>query len=138
MSPVKHPVTGPTLTFSLHDEIRIVREQLARSGERSGRTLMKDGPLRATLIGLNAGGSLRPHRAEGPLTVQVLEGTIEFEVAGESWTLSMGTLFALDAGIVHSVTSADGAIFLLTVVTIQAAPVASASDAIAAETIHTP
>lgn len=137
MSPVKHPVTGPTLTFSLHDEIRIVREQLARGGERSGRTLMKDGPLRATLIGLNAGGALRPHRAEGPLTVHVLEGTIEFEVAGERWTLPTGTLFALDAGIVHSVRSTEGAVFLLTVVTIEVVPVSPASDR-AAETVHTP
>jgi quercetin dioxygenase-like cupin family protein len=116
MSPVKHPVSGATLQFSLAHEIRTVREQLAAGGERTARTLVKDGPLRATLVGLGAGGSLKAHKADGPITVQVLDGAIAFEVAGQRWPLAVGSLFALDAGIVHSVTSEGGGVFLLTVV----------------------
>ena len=114
MSPVQRPVSGTALRFSLQEEIGVVREQLAAGGERTARTLVKDGPLRATLIGLNAGGTLKPHRAEGPITVHVLEGSIEFEADGQRWTLPAGSLFALDGGVTHSVTAPQGGVFLLT------------------------
>lgn len=62
MSPVQHPVSGIALSFVLEHELQIVREQLG-SATRGGRTLVKNGPLRATLVGLNAGGVLAPHKA---------------------------------------------------------------------------
>lgn len=116
MSPVQRDITGAMLSFSLDDELRILRAELDAAGERVGRTLLKNGPLRATLVGLKAGGALRTHQADGPITVHVLEGAIDFEVGGTVWPLSTGTLFSLEAGIPHSVTSTDGGIFLLTVV----------------------
>src|SRR5690606_22863485 len=54
MSGVQHAVTGTTLSFVLEDEMQTVRENLGSSG-RTGRTLVKDGPLRVTLVGLGAG-----------------------------------------------------------------------------------
>ena len=119
MSPVRHTITGSALSFSLEHELQIIREQLGSASARIGRTLVKDGPLRVTLVGLNAGGMLRPHKAEGPITVHVIEGEIEFEVEDKSWTLPTGTLFALDAGIPHSVSTRDGGVFLLTVVALR-------------------
>lgn len=114
MSPVQRPVSGPALALDLADEMRVLREQLA-SGSRTARTLVKNGPLRATLMGLAAGGALAPHSAEGPITVHVLDGLIEFEAGGRTWPLAAGSLFALDAGIEHSVRAPAGGIFLLTV-----------------------
>jgi len=114
MSPVQHPVSGPVLGFDLAEELRIVHEQLATTS-RSARTLVKNGSLRATLLGLAAGGALASHSADGPITVHVLEGTIEFEAEGKTWPLPAGSLFALDAGIQHSVRSPRGGAFLLTV-----------------------
>ena len=114
MSPTQHPVSGPALVFDLAEELRIVHEQLA-STSRSARTLVKNGSLRATLMGLAAGGSIAAHSADGPITVHVLEGAIDFEADGKTWSLPTGSLFALDAGIVHSVRSTQGAAFLLTV-----------------------
>lgn len=117
MSPVKHVVTAPALTFSLPDETRTVREQLAAgAGERSGRTLIKDGPLRVTLVGLNAGGRVRSDKADGPITMQVLEGSVELDVEGQRLPMPAGSLLALDAGVPHTVSSTGGALFLLTVV----------------------
>jgi len=114
MSSLQHAVTGNALTFSLEDEMRIVRGNLADADERIGRTLLKNGPLRVTMVALKPGGALQPHHSEGPITVQVLEGAIDFEVGGEVHKLSAGTLFSLAPRLVHSVRSADGAIFLLT------------------------
>jgi Uncharacterized conserved protein, contains double-stranded beta-helix domain len=114
MSPVQHPVSGAALVFDLAEELRVVHEQLG-STARTARTLVKNGALRATLIGLGAGGALAAHSAEGPISLHVLEGAIRFEVHGKTWLLSAGSLFALDAGIEHAVRSSEGGVFLLTV-----------------------
>lgn len=115
MSPVQRPLHGPVLHFLLEDEMRIIRDQLG-SGTRIARTLVKEGPLRATVIGLAPGGVVAPHSADGPITVQVIEGEIEFEADGRSWLLPSGSLLALAPGLVHTARSAAGGIFLLTVV----------------------
>ena len=115
MSSMERPISGPALSVVLGDEMRIVREQLG-SSRRIGRTLVKDGPLRVTLVGLAAGGSLRPHKADGPISLHVLEGTVLLEIDEERWTLPTGSLLALDAGIMHTVSAPAGGIFLLTVV----------------------
>lgn len=112
--PVNHPVSGTVLTFDLVHELRTVRDELAR-GTRTARTLVKEGQLRATLVGLNPGGELRTHRADGPITVHVLEGEIEFHADGRAIPLAPGSLLALAAGVEHAVRSTTGGVFLLTV-----------------------
>ncbi|MGH7619885.1 MAG: cupin domain-containing protein [Gemmatimonadaceae bacterium] len=92
-----------------------VREELAKVESRIGRTLVKDGPLRVTLIGLHADHGLHEHRAAGPVTIHVLEGMIEVDVGGARHLLDTGMLLALDTGVAHSVTSRSGGFFLLTV-----------------------
>ena len=114
MSPVQRPLSGSPLSFDLGQEVRALRAQLA-DGSRSARTLVKNGPLRATLIGLAPGGSLASHSADGPITAHVLDGAIEFEAEGTTWPLAAGTLFSLDAGVAHAVRAPQGGIFLLTV-----------------------
>jgi quercetin dioxygenase-like cupin family protein len=127
MTPVRHQVSGQALQFALQEEIGTVKRELTGTATRSARTLVKDGPLRVTLVGVNPGGELRPHKADGPITLQVLEGEIHFEAEGQRWTLSAGTLFALDAGITHSVQSPTGGIFLLTVVAVSGGSAADVS-----------
>jgi quercetin dioxygenase-like cupin family protein len=112
--PVQRPITGPALAFTLDDELRIVKEQLATTS-RTARTLLKNGPLRATLMGLAPGGEIASHSADGPITVHVLEGAIEFEAEGKTWPLAAGSLLALGAGVVHAVRAPRGGVFLLTV-----------------------
>jgi quercetin dioxygenase-like cupin family protein len=115
MSPVQHPVSGSALSFSLAEESRRVRAELGDSRERIARTLVKEGSLRVTLVALRAGGALEPHKAEGPISVHVLEGDVELTADGRTWSLEPGGLLALDAGVTHDVRSSRGALFLLTV-----------------------
>ena len=114
--PVQHPVTGPTLAFSLQEQIQIVKRELEEYPTRAGRTIVKEGTLTVTLVAVKPGGELRPHKADGPITVQVLEGEIEVQSGGNSQTLPVGTLVAFNSGIVHGVTAPRGGIFLLSVV----------------------
>ena len=115
MSPVQHRISGAALSFSLEDEMLLLREELAKAPARIGRTLVKDGPLRVTLVGIRADGGMREHRAAGPVTIHALEGAIDVSADGKNWPLRVGELLALDGGVTHAVTSATGGIFLLTV-----------------------
>lgn len=115
MPPVNHPVSGTALVFTLAEELQTVRAALARAGARTARTLVKEGALRATLVGLAPGGELKEHRADGPITVHVLEGEVTFTAEGIDRVLAAGSLLSLAPGITHAVKSAQGGIFLLTV-----------------------
>jgi quercetin dioxygenase-like cupin family protein len=100
---------------------------LARHG-RSARTLVKEGPLRLTIIGLAPGGDLPTHSTEGPVTVHILEGEVLFEASGRAYPLSTGDVLVLASGVEHSARSATGGLFLLTVVHAPSAGSRSASE----------
>lgn len=112
MSSIDRPLSGPALVFDLRAEGE--QTGTAEAG-RGARTLLKEGPLRVTLVRIAAGGTIPEHRADGPITVQPLEGRMEFVVAGETHELEPGRLLTAAAGAPHSVRSAGGALFLLTV-----------------------
>ena len=117
MSSIDRVLQDEILRFDLDEEERNATDPdtLGRSG-RSSRTLIKEGPLRVTLIVLGPGGEVPEHAAQGPVTVQPLRGEIHVRVnEGETHTLSPGELVAIDAAVPHSVASDDGAAFLLTV-----------------------
>ena len=112
---IHHPVRGTALQYVLRGEIARVRRDLATSPQRAARTLVKDGPLRVTLLALRAGGTVAAHRAEGPVTLQMLVGSMVVDVEGVPRELVAGTLMALEAGAEHSVSSVEGGCCLLTV-----------------------
>ena len=118
MASIDRPLAGTALHFNLgdgHREEHIDDALLERAG-RSGRTLVKDGPLRVTLVALAPGGSLASHSAAGPITVQVLSGEVRLLVGADEWLMSTGEMLALAADVEHSVESDSGGSFLLTVV----------------------
>jgi quercetin dioxygenase-like cupin family protein len=102
------------LHHPVEEKVTTDAELLERNG-RNGRTLVKSGALRVTMIVLAAGGNIPEHHAEGPITVQVLTGSMRFTVAGRGYDLAQGDLLSVGAGIRHDVASKDGATFLLTI-----------------------
>lgn len=110
MSSIDRPLSGDVIVVALRGEDGDIPPR-----GRSARTLIKNGPLRATLVTLAAGGEIAEHHADGPITVQPLEGRLQFSAAGEVRDIGPGELLALDAGVRHAVVSATGATFLLTV-----------------------
>lgn len=116
MSSVQRPLAGEVLVHRLgQDEGMIDAALMERSG-RSARTLVKEGPLRLTLMGLSRDGALAAHRAEGPVSIHVLKGSVEFLAQGQTYPLGAGDVVVFGAGVEHSATSRDGAVILLTVV----------------------
>lgn len=116
MSSIDRPLTGEVLVFDLAQERARALEGvgLERSG-RNGRTLLKTDELRVTLIVLAPGGEIPEHHAEGPINVQVIDGSIEFEAGDEKHALRPGQLLSAGPGVPHAVRSASGGTFLLTV-----------------------
>ena len=116
MPSIQRPLSGDVLVFEIGEERERAADPsiLERSG-RNARTLLKSGPLRVTLVVLGPGGELAEHKAEGPITVQPVEGRIRFTAGGTDHDLGPGELLAAGPGIAHRVTSEEGASFLLTV-----------------------
>ena len=117
MSPVHRSLAGEVLAFDLTEEMRLVREELVGGRVRIARTLVKEGSLRVTLVGVAPGGGLDEHDAAGPITIQVVEGELELIAGGETRTYATGSLIAVDRRIRHAVRSQQGAMFLLTLST---------------------
>jgi quercetin dioxygenase-like cupin family protein len=68
-----------------------------------------------TLIVIAAGGQIPEHQAEGPITVQPIEGSIRFTADDVDHDLQPGAMLFAGPRVRHRVSSERGASFLLTV-----------------------
>jgi quercetin dioxygenase-like cupin family protein len=122
MSSIQRSLSGDVLVFDLKEERdRVAGSSASEQRVHTARTLLKNGPLRVTLVALAPGGVIPDHQAEGPITVQVLEGNIRFTAGGRVHDVGPGQLLSAGPGLRHAVASAGGAAFLLTVVKADAA-----------------
>ena len=116
MTSLQRTIEGDVLVQHLKQDERMIDQALLAKHGRSARTLVKEGPLRLTLMAIGAGGNLPAHRTEGPVTIHVLEGAVTFDANGKSYPLTAGDVLVLAAGVEHAARSATGTLFLLTVV----------------------
>jgi len=67
-------------------------------------------------MALSPGGDLPAHKTDQPVQIHVTDGDIVFHAAGDDYKLAKGDTLVFAAGVEHSAESADGCVFLLTVV----------------------
>lgn len=110
-----HAISGKVLTFDLRAEQAdlLQRAQRARSG-RAAKTLVKEGPLRITLVALRKGVSLREHRVAGAVSLESLHGRLDLQAEGRQLGLRPGQLAALDAAVPHVATALTDCSILIT------------------------
>lgn len=96
---------------------KIKEEASWKDGQRNAITVFKTDGLRIVLIALRQGTEMARHTAEGIISVQVLEGGIQFMTDQKTVELNEGQMLALHEKIPHSVKALQESIFLLTLTT---------------------
>ncbi|WP_192823456.1 cupin domain-containing protein [Rufibacter sp. LB8] len=106
---------APLPILDLAHFITQVKEEKAwATKDRNALTLYKSDDVRVVLIGLHAGAQMDTHTAPGPISVQVLQGTIYFEALPQAIDLAAGQMLVLHTGVPHRVVAQNEAFFLLT------------------------
>jgi quercetin dioxygenase-like cupin family protein len=108
-------LAGKRLTFILSAEDETLREfaQDSKTG-RAAKTLVKEGPLRITLVALKKGTALPSHHVEGPISVQTIRGCLTLTTDRGDMDVPEGNLIALGAGVVHAAKAQEDCAILLT------------------------
>lgn len=93
---------------------QVKNEKAWMEGDRNAVTIFKSDSMRIVLMGLHENAELKAHKANGVISVQLLEGKIEFVTADHKSVLAKGQMIALQKNVVHSVTALSESFFLLT------------------------
>lgn len=117
-----HTLAGALLTADLKRESAALLEKAAAStAKRAAKTLFKQGPLRVTMVAMQAGGSLQKHLVQGEVTVQMISGRARLDTNGRAVDLVAGTLVSLGAGVQHDLIVSRDCVVLLTMLLEEAA-----------------
>jgi quercetin dioxygenase-like cupin family protein len=88
--------------------------------------LLKAEQLEVVRVVLPAGKSMREHAVAGEITLQCLEGVVEFSTPEGSHALSAGDFLHLAAGVPHALLARSDASLLLTICLVPLRPSGSA------------
>ena len=96
---------------------QIRQEPSWKDSDRNAITVFKTDGMRIVLIALHAGAEMVKHTANGMISVQVLEGQIQFNTDLKSSEINKGQMLTLHERIPHSVIALKETVFLLTLTT---------------------
>lgn len=108
-------LNAPIVKMNMNDAITQIKSETTwADSDRNSVTLFKSETMRIVLIGLHENTELKPHKANGIISVQVIQGKIEFTAEQQNTHLEKGQMIALQENIVHSVKALTESFFLLT------------------------
>ena len=96
---------------------QIKQESSWKDSDRNAITVFKTNGLRIVLIALHQGAEMARHTAGGIISLQVLEGELQFNTDTQSVELNKGQMLTLHERIPHSVRAIKETTFLLTLTT---------------------
>ena len=106
------------VTIDLRSFTKQIREEKSwKDNDRNAITLFKTDGMRIVLIGLHKDAEMIKHTADGMISIQVIEGQIQFTTEEQSVELASGQMLTLHENIPHSVLAKEETIFLLTLTT---------------------
>lgn len=112
----ERPVDAPLLTFDTSKLLKQIKsEEAYLKGGRNAITLLKAEGMRIVLIAMHAGTVFQEHQANGPISLQVLEGQVRFRTKVVSHTLSKGQIVHCKAKLRHDVEALEDSVSLLTI-----------------------
>jgi quercetin dioxygenase-like cupin family protein len=111
-----HHVADLLVEVDLTKELDALRASDSyQAADHTAKTIAKQPGIRVVLIALKPGGHMHEHHAEWAITVQGVDGHVEFKVAGRVVALTPGRLLTVAAGTPHEVTGIDESALLLTI-----------------------
>ena len=116
MSSLARTVSSTATVHRLPVDALAIDLSLVTQHGRSSRTVVKQGPLRLTLVELAPGGTLPEHTSEGPLSIHVLRGHATITADAQDYVLCSGDVLVLASGVKHSAFAELGVLFLLSLV----------------------
>lgn len=109
---------APLVSIDLNDFIKTIKEEPAwKNKGHNAITVYKTNGLRLVLMAMRKEAVIGRHTADGILSLQVLEGKINFTTDDKSVILEEGHMIALHKGLPHGITAIKESVFLLTLTT---------------------
>lgn len=103
------------LHHAVPGEIVDIRPLGSKLQETVTATLLKSDHLQVFRLVLLAGKEFREHKVPGEITVQCLEGVVEFSTRDHTQQLHAGELLYLDGGDPHALKGVEDASVLVTI-----------------------
>jgi quercetin dioxygenase-like cupin family protein len=105
-----------TIAVDIRAEIaRLKGEPAWADNDRHGSSLVKGDGINVALMMLKKGARVQEHHTRAPITVQVVEGRINFIAKDKTQVVTAGMIVALDRAIEHSVEALEESALVLTV-----------------------
>lgn len=105
---------SPMAVFDVGAQLESLRRE-DQVGQDRTVIFLKTDSLRVIFRSFSEGASLPTHKAPGPITVQVLDGHIEFTADTQTTPVRKGEVLALESGVPHSVKALSNSAILITV-----------------------
>jgi len=107
---------APVVPINVPEFIQTIKNEPAwKKSDRNAMTIYKTNGMRIVLIALHEDAVMEKHTTNGIVSVQLLDGEINFNVNNESFLLKPGQIIALHRNVPHSVAAIKESVFLLTV-----------------------
>ena len=107
---------APVVPINIPDFLRQIKKEPAwENSDRNAITVFKSEEMRIVLIALHKEAIIKEHTANGVISVQVLDGEINFDTEGKTFHLTKGEIIALHRKLPHRVFAVQESVFLLTV-----------------------
>jgi quercetin dioxygenase-like cupin family protein len=107
---------APVVPINVPEFIQTIKSEPAwKKSDRNAMTIYKTNGMRIVLIALHEDAVMEKHTTNGIVSVQLLDGEINFNVNNESFLLKPGQIIALHRNVPHSIAAIKESVFLLTV-----------------------
>lgn len=111
-------LNAPMVEMDVNKFIEQIKGEITwQESSHNSITIYKSDALRIVLIGLHKNAQLKTHQTNAHITVQVLEGLIQFIADEQTAILQKGQIIALQPKVPHSVLATEESFFLLTLAT---------------------
>jgi len=93
---------------------QIRKEKAWECSDRNAVTIFKSNRMRIVLIALHKGAQMLEHKTDDIISLQILDGQVQFNTIKQSAVLNKGQMITLHEGIPHSLLAIEETVFLLT------------------------